>query len=140
MIRPLIVQILIIIIINWLNSSKLTATSINIRKDFLTCFYTNADQLTNKKDDLITSIADCEPDIIAITEVLPKVCVQDITSQIFSIPGYSLHNNFDDSMSNKPRGIIIYTKNYLPTEKIVITDISGKKFFIYEHRNPMEAI
>jgi len=45
------------------------------------------------------------------------------TLQIFSIPGYSLYNNFDDSMSNKPRGIIIYVRNYLPTERIVITDI-----------------
>jgi len=39
-------------------------------------------------------------------EVLPKMCVQDVTSHIFSISGYSLYNNFDDSMSNKFRVII----------------------------------
>ena len=34
--------------------------------------YTNADQLPNKKDDLLQLIAGNEPDVIMITGVIPK--------------------------------------------------------------------
>ena len=40
--------------------------------DDIKVLYTNADQLPNKKDDLMLFIADNEPDIIMITEVIPK--------------------------------------------------------------------
>ena len=35
-------------------------------------FYTNSDQLLNKRDDLFMQIADIPPDIILITEVIPN--------------------------------------------------------------------
>ena len=89
-------------------------TGKSIRRDFLTCY---ADQLTNKKDDLLTCIADHKPDIIAITGVLPKLCINVAIDSFSNIPDYSLYNNFDDNMSSKPSGILIYTKSSLPTEK-----------------------
>ena len=56
--------------------------------------------------------------------MLPKLCTQNISPQFFNIPGYSLYSNFDDNIPNGLRGIIIYTKNFLPVEKVVITDES----------------
>ena len=41
--------------------------------DQLQILYTNADQFTNKRDDLVAFIAGNEPDLILITEVTPKV-------------------------------------------------------------------
>ena len=38
----------------------------------LKCLYTNADQLVNKREELCMTIAGQEPDIILITEVVPK--------------------------------------------------------------------
>ena len=34
--------------------------------------YTNVDQFVNKRDDLQARIADDEPDVIMITELIPK--------------------------------------------------------------------
>ena len=38
----------------------------------LKVLYTNADQLINKRDDLSMKIAGNEPDLIMVTEVIPK--------------------------------------------------------------------
>ena len=35
--------------------------------------YTNSDQFPNKKEELLTFIVDDKPDIIMITEMIPKV-------------------------------------------------------------------
>ena len=41
-------------------------------KSSLKVFYTNADQLPNKNDDLKMFIAGKDPDILLITEMIPK--------------------------------------------------------------------
>ena len=56
--------------------------------------YTNADQFLNKRDDLLLHIAGNEPDIIMITEVLPKVQPSFISDAQLYIPGYNLFTNF----------------------------------------------
>ena len=57
----------------------------------LKCFYTNADQFVNKRDDLLTMISDDRPDLILITEVIPKKQVKTITDQLL--------DNFDPNKS-----------------------------------------
>ena len=42
--------------------------------------YTNADQLVNKRYDLEMMIADNKPDVMMITEAIPKGQVNPITS------------------------------------------------------------
>ena len=58
-------------------NNKVTKKKLSINKtrtlDKFSVLYTNADQLPNKYDDLLTLIAGNEPDIIIITEVLPKL-------------------------------------------------------------------
>ena len=79
--------------------------------DFL---YTNADQFVNKRDELCMSIAGNEPDIMCITEVIPKAQTLPIAPALLAIPGYSLYSNFDLSSpslgSSGVRGICMYVK------------------------------
>ena len=65
----------------------------------------------NKRDDLLLHIAGNEPDIIMITEVLPKVQPSFISDVQLYIPGYNLFTNFKlncDLTGAKGRGIVIY--------------------------------
>ena len=49
-------------------------------KDGIKFFYTNADQFVNKRDDLLARIAGEEPDVIMITEVIPKSQINLVTT------------------------------------------------------------
>lgn len=71
------------------------------------CLYTNADSLLGKRDILKLRIEVYDPDIIAITEVLPKnyQFPVDINSD-FNIEGYSIFTN-----DNPLRGVAIYVRN-----------------------------
>ena len=51
-------------------------------------FYTNADQFVNKRDDLLARIADDEPDVILITEVIPKCQSNPIAPALLNLEGY----------------------------------------------------
>jgi len=52
--------------------------------------YTNSDQLLNKHDDLLMQIADSPPDIILITEVIPKAQTNPIDEARLNIPGFNM--------------------------------------------------
>ena len=61
----------------------------------LKVLYTNADQFLNKRDDFLLHIAGNEPDVIMITEVLPKVQPSFISDVQLQISGYNLFTNFE---------------------------------------------
>ena len=68
--------------------------------------YSNVNSLLNKRYELNELIADKDPDIIQLTETLPKHCNKDTDfSQDFHIPDYNLFFNKDPK-----RGISIYIK------------------------------
>jgi len=77
-------------------------------------FYTNIDQFLNKCDDLELVIAGYEPDIILITEILPKAYCNPLTSARLSLNGYSSVFNFDPdrtpTSSIHGDGIYVYKK------------------------------
>ena len=83
----------------------------------LQAMYTNADQFLNKRDELVESITGNEPDIIMITEVIPKAQLNPIEASLLEIDGYATHTNFDPSEANLGasgiRGVAIYTKEDL---------------------------
>ena len=85
--------------------------------------YTNIDQLLNKRDDLLMKIADSSPDIILITEVIPKAQTNPIDEVRLNIPGFNVFLNFDPTLRNlgssNCRGIAIYVSN-----TIVATEVS----------------
>ena len=50
--------------------------------------YPNADQFISKQDDMAMLICRDEPDLILLTEVIPKVQKAAICSAVMTIPGY----------------------------------------------------
>ena len=64
-------------------------------KKGLTLFYTNSDQLINKRDQLLMYIANDPPDIMVIMEVIPKSQIHPINPALLDIEVYNLHKNFD---------------------------------------------
>ena len=68
----------------------------------LKVLYTNADHFFNKRDDLLMLIAGNEPDLILITEVLPKAHFTDMSSSRVDIPGFFRYSNFDPDANSIP--------------------------------------
>ena len=94
--------------------------------------YTNADQLINKRDDLACLISDDLPDIIFVTECIPKAQVLPIDLVLLDLPEYHLMINFDASLqclgSKGTRGICVYVKN-----GIHAAEVSPVKPSLIEH-------
>ena len=88
--------------------------------------YTNADQLVNKRDDLAMHIAGKEPDLILVTEVIPKAQTIPISTALLALPGYTLYTNFDLAKSNLgqsgSRGVCIYVKEGLPAVEVNLAE------------------
>ena len=77
--------------------------------------YTNIDQFLNKRDDSELTVAGNEPDIILITEILPKAHCNTLTSSRLSLNGYSFVLNFDPDGTppSSVRGVGIYVSKRL---------------------------
>ena len=84
----------------------------------LKCMYTNADGFINKLDEFKTRFMSEKPDIIMITEVLPKNSRFDIMKSEISLDGYDIFpENFPLKNS---RGVVIYTRSELKAVEINI--------------------
>ncbi len=66
------------------------------RKSKLLCYYTNTDSLPNKKHELNMVLSIRKPDIVIITEILPKNCEVMPQEDEFEIPGYNLFSNLNE--------------------------------------------
>ena len=64
----------------WKNSKHNVTAKIKLNENssHLLCMYTNVDSLFNKKEELLARVNALNPDIIGITEVLPKYCKFDL--------------------------------------------------------------
>ena len=86
----------------------------NQRKGLKT-IYTNIDQFLNKRDDLCMAITEQKPDLILLTEVIPKAQVNPISPAVMAIPEFTMYLNFEPSKSNLggggKRGIGVYVSN-----------------------------
>ena len=89
--------------------------------------YTNADQFLNKKDELLQLIAGNEPNIIIITEVIPKAQVNPIEVTMLEIEGYDHYFNFEiPNMNLCASGIQIYVKEDLDVSEVTFnTDFNA---------------
>ena len=94
----------------------------------LKVLYTNADQLPNKMEELKVMIMNREPDILVITEVIPKAQEHAITRAILKLPGYNEFFNFDPDViiprQCKKRGIAIYTKCGIVSQEHELTNLT----------------
>ena len=89
----------------------------------LLVFYTNCDQLINKFDELLTIVDNVKPDLILLTEVIPKAQILPIGLPSISIPGFLLFTNFDPNLSHLGKSgyrglqLAVYVADYLqPTQ------------------------
>ena len=74
----------------------------------LKCWYTNADSLLNKIDELKCRINSSQPDIVCVTEVFPKHCVTEVSIASVQIVGYTCYcSNF----SHNSRGVCMFVKS-----------------------------
>ena len=85
--------------------------------------YTNADQFLNKRDLLLAQIADNTlPDIIIISELLPKTPSALINLSLISIPGYYTYLNFDpdnfDPFSTNIHGVGIFVQHKFQVSRV----------------------
>ena len=88
------------------------------KRNTLTHIFTNADVLTNKKEELSAIVKDISPDIVGVCEVLPKNFKEQIYPEEFKIEGYDMipHPNIE---KNTGRGSILYIKadlTHMPVE------------------------
>ena len=84
--------------------------------------YTNADNLMNKKAEFMTNVEMYRPDIIAVTEVLPKFkgdAVQDAE--------LDLHDYDCFKTGPKGRGICVYVRN-IPLYAIQVDELVDDVF------------
>jgi len=88
--------------------------------------YTNADQFVNKRDDLLTLIANNEPDVILINETIPKAQTVPIGRAYLNLDNFNCYTNFDPDLcdlgSSGLRGITIYVSQDLNVSEATLTD------------------
>ena len=90
-------------------------------KEGLSLYYTNADNLLFKLDELKVRIQLVSPDILIITEIYPKTEKStDLTEEEFQMDNYTLYRS---NVAENSRGVAIYVKNTLSsTVNVELTD------------------
>ncbi len=89
--------------------------------------YFNADSLLNKRTELEALASIHEPDIIAVTEVLPKNCRDPVQKSEFNLDGYEFHCN---TTSTGNRGVGIFTKNSLNCLEVHFNDSAHETIWL----------
>ena len=59
----------------------------------LICFYTNADNLLNKRSEFEVALGLHKPDVVYITEIAPKHCLAKVQQSELQVDGYDLCSN-----------------------------------------------
>ena len=73
--------------------------------------------------ELLTVIVDDKPDIIMITEIIPKAQINPILKPLHDIPGYNMQANFDSEEARLGASeIAIYTNFELSVKEVNITE------------------
>ena len=89
--------------------------------NYLSCFYTNADQFRNKFNEFQTKMINYEPKIIGITEMKPKNSVYKLNPAEFSIDSEGNYNQFSVNIDNDiGRGMILYGHKSLNAKEVIM--------------------
>ena len=98
-----------------------TKSTKNPKKSLI--FYTNADNMINKRNETQSLVPTNNPDIFCITETLPKKVSLKIEECEIQIDGYDCFPNINNSTCH--RGVAICTKRYLNARSYLT---NGKDF------------
>ena len=110
---------------NTFSTASINENDINMQfkgtKEGLSLYYTNADNLLFKLDELKVRIQLVSPDILIITEIYPKTEKStDLTEEEFQIDNYTFYRS---NVAENSRGVAIYVKNTLSsTVNVELTD------------------
>ena len=101
-------------------TNKARETQTHVKSNKLKVFYTNADSLLNKIDELKLRISSEDYDIVCVTEVKPKNSRYEMNPSEIQLDGYNLFHNISES----GRGIATYIKT--ESKATIISDTSAK--------------
>ena len=96
-------------------------------RDSIRIFYTNADQLSTKINELKTRICIEKPQIVIITEVNNKHILTLPEKIIYNIPEFQM---FDKNLTMGHRGILIYIHNSIKDVIEVSTNSSFEEYLL----------
>ena len=77
----------------------------------LKCMYTNLDSYNNKRSELLARIAQYQPDVIGLTEIMPKHATWKLLKEDMTIQGYTAYVNFEHG------GVLLYIRNEIRSEE-----------------------
>lgn len=92
-----------------------------LEKDRINCIYSNLDTFNNKKAELLHLVEHENPDIICLTELVPKnpeVQMQPVELDIFK--NYDCFNNLKEK--SLMRGVVIYVKKLFSAQQVIIDE------------------
>ena len=96
--------------------------------------YTNADQFVSKRDDMMMLICNDKPDLILLTEVIPKAQRLAIAPAQLAIPGFAQYANFLPSTQNLgssgTRGICIYASLSLKVSEVTLEQSAVEQLWV----------
>ena len=93
--------------------------NVQCKKEFLKCFYTNADSFLNKRTEILTVIESDIPDVICVSEVLPKFFKFQVQISEIKIDGYDCFTNIA-SDTQGIRGVGMYVRRELGAQQVVL--------------------
>ena len=92
----------------------------SVNKNFFNCIYVNADNLMNKREELEVLIAIHSPDIICVSEFLPKNTTTPVQESELNLENYDLCSNNDCAR----RGVVIYVAKSLKMNPLDFSQIA----------------
>lgn len=98
-------------------------------------FYTNADSLLNKRDELMLCLNIEKPDVVLVCEVIPKGQKLPITAKCLEIQGYrNALTNFNPEDQNlgtcQKRGLAVYTREHLSVIPVEVASDFNEKLIV----------
>lgn len=96
----------------------------NPKKGLLKCFYSNVDSFINKRAEFYT-ILECErPDIVCLSEILPKNCSNPVQPAEIQLDNYDCFTNIGETQCHL--GVGIWTKKCLQAQPVTLSKDHSK--------------
>ena len=97
------------------NVNKKPPPTSHVKKS-LKCIYTNMDSLLNKRPEFFVTVQEEDPDVICLTEVLPKNLRYALNQTELNNKGYDCFSKTDEK--NSHRGVLIYVKTNIKAQEV----------------------
>jgi len=96
------------------------SSSSTVLNSFLSCVYSNVDSFLNKRTEFCHIIELEQPDIVCLTEIVPKCFKFAVQRVELEIDGYDCFPKIE--RDNAERGVLIYVKKYLEAQEVLLAE------------------